>query len=68
MENERRKIEMTLAFAVLFTMLVSISVGCVSGGGAPPEEEWNNNFSRSSDNLGYWHLHFGDLFEITKRK
>ena len=40
MRSERRRIWIGLLFAVLFTVLAFVSVGCVSGATAP-DEEWN---------------------------
>ncbi|KAF5414420.1 MAG: Chaperone protein DnaJ [Candidatus Methanogaster sp.] len=42
MKSERRKFGITLLFAVVFTTLAFVSVGCASG--IPPEEAWNKTF------------------------
>ena len=42
MKNERRKFRIALIFAVLFSTLALISVGCTSG--TSPEEAWNKTF------------------------
>jgi hypothetical protein len=47
MKSERRKFGIVLIFAILFTLLAFVSVGCV-GGATPPEEEWNKTFGGSS--------------------
>ena len=42
MRSERRKFRIVLPFAILFTTLAVVSLGCVSG--TPPEETWNKTF------------------------
>jgi hypothetical protein len=51
MESKRRKFGMILAFAVLFTTLVFVSVGCASK--TPPEEAWNRTFGGIHGGCGY---------------
>jgi len=42
MKSERREFGMVLLFAVVFTTLEFVSLGCASG--TPPEETWNKTF------------------------
>ena len=46
MKSERRKFGIVLLFAVIFTTLAFVSVGCASG--IPPEEAWNKTFGGTS--------------------
>ena len=46
MKSEKRKFRMLLLFAVVFTTLAFVSIGCASG--TPPEEAWNKTFGGTS--------------------
>jgi len=46
MKSERRKFGIVLLFAVIFTTLAFVNVGCASG--IPPEEAWNKTFGGAS--------------------
>jgi len=42
MKSKRIKFRMVLSFAIIFTTLAFVSLGCASG--TPPEETWNKTF------------------------
>ena len=51
MESERRKFGMVLAFAVLFAMLASVTIGCASGSALG--EAWNKTFGGTNYEVAY---------------
>jgi hypothetical protein len=51
MKSERRKFGMVLLFAVVFTTLAFVSVGCASR--TPPGEVWNRTFGGTNDDYAH---------------
>ena len=51
MKSERRKFGIVLLFAVVFTTLAFVSVGCASR--TPPGEVWNRTFGGTNDDYAH---------------